>query len=102
MSDYKSVSGMEVIVGNDAKLKSKGKANVQITGDSNIAEIKDVLHVPGLGVNLLSVSQMADQSIIAVFDDERCTLYDKENLKVEGTIIGTATRVEGLYIQAGY
>jgi len=34
---------------------------------------------------------------MAVFDDERCTLYDKKDLKVEGTIIGTATRVEGLY-----
>ena len=39
--------------------------------------IHDVIYVPGLAQNLLSLGQLMKKGYYAVFDNEDCIIYDK-------------------------
>lgn len=66
--------------------------NVIVNGKSTNVQFKDVLCVPKLTANLLSVSQITAKRKIVVFNSRGCVVKDED-----GTILATASLVNGLY-----
>ncbi|KAJ0171887.1 hypothetical protein K1T71_012650 [Dendrolimus kikuchii] len=53
---------------------------------------RDVLYVPGLAINLLSVSAMVKKGLKLIFNSQGCVIYN-----TEGNLICSATLVNNLY-----
>ena len=68
------------------KVAGKGDINVKITNgpQTHIGIMKNVLHVPGIGINLFSIVKAADQGVISVFKKEGVYLYRENNLELFG------------------
>uniref|UniRef100_A0A2N9EI16 Integrase catalytic domain-containing protein n=1 Tax=Fagus sylvatica TaxID=28930 RepID=A0A2N9EI16_FAGSY len=65
----------------DGKLKKvEGKGTIAVnTNGGNRKFIHDVLYVPSLSQNLLSVGQLLRKGYSLLFDDGECTVYDKKH-----------------------
>lgn len=85
----------EVIMANNEKVpvNCKGTCNLDIIIDNKKATVTaDVMYVPELSTNLLSVGQMAKNGKVIVFDDRQCRIFDKCN-----QLIATATLEKDMY-----
>ncbi|KAF2879782.1 hypothetical protein ILUMI_26387 [Ignelater luminosus] len=69
----------EIILVNNKKLQCDGIGGTSININNQSVPIKDVLYVPGVGLNLLSVSQMTVKSLNVVFTLKRCDIYQDKN-----------------------
>lgn len=81
----------EIIVANNEKLAVKGFGNVTVSVNVNNKrddlDIQDVLYVPDLSANLLSVRQLTRHGYTVVFDGKGCKIFDrKQNLLATGSI----------------
>ncbi|XP_046472611.1 uncharacterized protein [Neodiprion pinetum] len=85
----------EIVVANDSKLQVTEKGNVEVqlslNGDVKTIEIKEVLHVPNLSTNLLSVSRIVQKGYQVEFDARGCRILDGADL------VATATLVDNMY-----
>lgn len=54
--------------------------NMTLEVDNHRLELNNVLHVPGLSANLLSVAQLIQDGNIIKFDDGSCFLTNKDKL----------------------
>ncbi len=72
----------EIVVANNSKLSvnCSGKSTLQINQEG--IEVRDVLHVPNLATNLLSISKMAEKGNKIIFDGKWCTVYDNKGCKI--------------------
>ena len=70
-------SNSQVKMGNGALVQSKGKGTIAIETKKGKKYIKDVLLVPDLEQNLLSVGQLVDHGYSIHFEDNSCKIYDK-------------------------
>ena len=70
-----------VVTLEDGKLKKvEGKGTIVVhTKEGNQKFIHDVLYVPSLSQNLLSIGQLLRKGYSLYFDDSVCTTYDKKN-----------------------
>ncbi|CAI7778101.1 unnamed protein product [Closterium sp. NIES-53] len=66
-----------VVFGNDKSLPEVGVGRTRLIVDSRLMDITNVLHVPGLKVNLLSVSQLAKKGVTFTMDDAKMNLFWK-------------------------
>lgn len=88
----------EICVGNGEKLKCHGTGEVLVDLNEKLTKtIKDVMYVPELTANLLSVSTLTERGYCVVFDNNRCTLYDSEQFHVKGDVVTTASKTSGMY-----
>lgn len=74
-------------VADDKKLlvKSCGKVNLNVIGSNgkmNTIQVKDVLYIPGLATNLLSVSQIIKNGCKVQFDEKGCKISNRNNEQV--------------------
>jgi len=80
----------------DKQLSIKSIGNVQIginqNGKEDTVLVTNVLHVPDLTTNLLSVSKITQRGLTVVFEKEKCTIYDEDK-----NIVATATEDHGMY-----
>lgn len=86
-----------VALGDGKKLEAIGKGVIRIKVQGRSAKstklaLHDVLHVPGLSYNLISVSKAAEYGKTVVFKDQRCKITDSH-----GNTLACADRVGGLY-----
>lgn len=65
-----------VRMGNGVVVKSEGKGTVAVQTRKGTRMIKDVLYVPSLDQNLLSVPQMMENGYTIHFEDDTCDIYD--------------------------
>jgi len=83
-------------VADNKQLPIKSIGNVQIginqNGKEDTVLVTNVLHVPDLTTNLLSVSKITQRGHTVVFDKEKCTIYDEDK-----NIVATATEDHGMY-----
>lgn len=63
-----------------------------LRNNGRTVRLKDVLYVPGLCANLISVSQVIKNSNSVVFEDEKCIVYNSRD-----EIIATASLVDDVY-----
>ena len=72
----------KVKIGNGTHLKVEGKGTVAIETHSGFKLISDVLYVPEINQNLLSVSQLLDKGYKVLFEDKSCVIEDAEGIEV--------------------
>lgn len=70
----------------------KGDVNLRFQ-DQGTVVIKDVLHVPDLAVNLLSISEITGKDKRVVFQEDKCHVYNKND-----DILATARLIDGMYV----
>lgn len=63
-------------MGNGVVVKSEGKCIVVVQTKKGTRMIKDVLYVPSLDQNLLSVPQMMENGYTIHFEGNTCAIYD--------------------------
>ena len=78
--DKSSVS--KVRIGNGEYIPVKGKGIVAIEGNSGIKLISDVLFVPEIDQNLLSVGQLLEKGYSVVFKNKHCLISDPTGLEI--------------------
>jgi hypothetical protein len=81
-----------VYVANGNKLHSNCTGRVLLASNINL---NNVLHVPDLSSNLLSVSQITDKGYTVVFTKDHCKVFD--DIKFTGNQVLIASKDNGLY-----
>ncbi|XP_074379364.1 retrovirus-related Pol polyprotein from transposon TNT 1-94 isoform X2 [Apium graveolens] len=72
----------KVRVGNGAYIAVKGKGTVEIQCNTGLKLISDVLYVPDIDQNLLSVSQLTEKGYKVLFDDNQCVIKDAKGVDI--------------------
>jgi len=72
----------KVRIGNEAYLAVKGKGTVAIKGNTGLKLIYDVLYVPEINQNLLSVDQLLEKGYKVLFEDKFCLITDAQKREV--------------------
>ena len=84
--DLKPTKVSEVKIGNGSYIAAKGKGAIIISRTSCMKTISDVLYVPNIDQNLLSVGQLIEKGFKLSFEDQHCAIFDttgQEILKVK-------------------
>ena len=79
----------KVRIGNGEYIPVKGKGTVAIESQTGLKLIYDVLFVPDIDQNLLSVGQLVEKEFKVYFEDRNCIIKDAEgkevfNIKMKG------------------
>ncbi|CAI7872032.1 unnamed protein product [Closterium sp. NIES-54] len=77
-----------VVFGNDKSLPVVGVGNTRLIVDGGPVDITNVLHVPGLKVNLLSVTLLAKKGVKVTIDDAKMNLFWKGKQFAQGVLNG--------------
>ncbi|CAL5347060.1 unnamed protein product [Camellia sinensis] len=72
----------KVRIGNGAHIAVKGKGTVAIEGCTGLKLISDVLYVPEINQNLLSVTQLLEKGYKVLFKDKNCVIKDTKGIEV--------------------
>lgn len=75
----KNVQSNGIITANGSNLQVKSIGNAQVKLNSASIKIFDVLHVPSLTANLLSVHKIVEKGNTVTFNANGCTIYNKKN-----------------------
>ncbi|KAK9132834.1 hypothetical protein Scep_012362 [Stephania cephalantha] len=73
--DMKPVEIQKVRIENGGYILAKGKGTVSITTSSGIKLISDVLYIPDIDQNLLSVGQLIEKGYKVSFEDLHCVIF---------------------------
>ncbi|MCO5580873.1 hypothetical protein L7F22_034745 [Adiantum nelumboides] len=93
-------AGKKVTCANNASYPIKGIGKILITiSDGSDLCLPDVLYVPGIKKNLLSVSSLAKNDLRVIFEDDRCIVRDQEN---GYSLITIGTLENGLFVLDHY
>ncbi|CAI5460024.1 unnamed protein product [Closterium sp. Yama58-4] len=77
-----------VVFGNNKSLPVVGVGSTRLIVDGGPVDITNVLHVPGLKVNLLSVTQLAKKDVKVTIDGETMNLFWKGKQFAQGVLNG--------------
>jgi hypothetical protein len=72
----------KVKMGNGAVVDVKGKGNVGVETKRGLKKIREVLFVPELDQNLLSIGQLMEHDYALHFEGRTCTIYDEGREKL--------------------
>jgi hypothetical protein len=98
MNKYQNLKQQNVsTAASDNHLSVQGKGEIIVNIATGQAQVKDVLHIPNLSENLMSVSQIVNKDFIAVFAREDCKIYHKNYVKIEGVQMFNAPHVDNLF-----
>ena len=76
---FESKKDGNITFGNGSKSQIKGKGTISLPG---LPDIANVLYVEGLGVNLLSISQICDQDFMVLFLKGKCLMLNESGKKL--------------------
>jgi hypothetical protein len=97
MNKYQDLKQQTVsIAASHNHLSVQGKGEIAVNIATGHVQVKDVLHVPSLSENLMSVSQLVNVVFIVVFAREYCKIYHKNDVKIEGVHLFNA-HVDNLF-----
>lgn len=82
----------KVMGANSAKLDVQGAGNMTLKLDTALVTVDNVLHVPGLSANLLSVHHIASKGNSVLFDSTGCTIKN-----ARGEIVAQCKSSNGVY-----
>lgn len=68
----------KVTTENEEKMEVSGAGHTAIKLNNNLIDVKNMLHVPDLSTNLLSVSQAVELINSVVFDEKGCSIFNKD------------------------
>ena len=72
----------KIKIGNGDHIPVKGKGTIAITTSSGTKTITDVLYVPDIDQNLLSVGQLMEKGFKVSFEDKYCLIKDVAGQKI--------------------
>jgi hypothetical protein len=81
---------------NNAEIKASGIGEIKIKfkNTNRLASLNQVLYVPELGVNLISLGIIRDKGFMAKFDKNSCKIYNNEFILAEGIYINNLSIFE--------
>jgi hypothetical protein len=83
---YKRISPRRVFMGDDTNLEAIGKGNIkatmQVGGELSHITITQVLHVPKMKNNLISVSKLISEGFKVEFDKDGCKVNDARRVVI--------------------
>lgn len=82
----------EIVAANNARMVVKSAGNAVMCFQGNEIEINDIIHVPDLTVNLLSIFKMVCKGNTIIFDESGCSIYNKND-----EMIAQVKPVNGVY-----
>ena len=88
-----------VKLGNGQLVESKGMGSISIQTEHGTSQIQNVLLVPSLHENLLSLGQLLENGYKLEFDKNMCNIYDKKDKKKVMTTIEMKNRIFSLNIK---
>ncbi|GMF38419.1 unnamed protein product [Phytophthora fragariaefolia] len=90
--EYKDLdSNIEVTIADGKKIRVVGTGSVRLTGiDGKRIKVIDVLYIPGLDRQLLSVSRPAESGMSVEFQKKSCTIWNKSKAIASGKKVGKA------------
>ena len=99
LSDYVDVESAGVTCANNAVLPVVGTGNtdVYLRETPGATVIKDVVFVPNISANLLSVNKLTKSGLTVTFNDKGCSIYITNDVKTSGTVVGSAVEDRGMY-----
>jgi hypothetical protein len=97
LKNLQQKNGLKANVADNCALSSNSPGEGKVTVSNGDVNVKDVMFVPELSTNLLSVSQMVNNNLILVFSEAGCSICHKDDVKIMGKASGTATHVNGLF-----
>jgi hypothetical protein len=74
---------VKVRLGDGTVVESKGQGTVMVETKKGMRFIKDILLVPNLKENLLSIGQMMVNGYILHFEGDTCSIYDNSHKRHE-------------------
>ncbi|XP_070018827.1 uncharacterized protein [Nicotiana sylvestris] len=80
--EFTSMGNKKVRIGNGDYILTKGKGIVAIPTKSGTKKSSDVLYVPDIDQNLLSVGQLMKKEFKVSFEDKHCFIYDATGLEI--------------------
>ncbi|KAG6451136.1 hypothetical protein O3G_MSEX006950 [Manduca sexta] len=78
--NYRPIDGGTITVANGEKLAAIGVGDVSIDTNNGVCRISDVVHVPRLNCNLLSVKQVVEKGFLVNFDKNGCNFYKTDDV----------------------
>jgi hypothetical protein len=72
----------KVRIGNGECIEAKGKGTIAITTNSGTKTIADVLYVPNIDQNLLSVGQLIEKGMKVIFENQHCCIFYAAGCKI--------------------
>jgi len=91
LNDLKEISACPIGLPNGSHVLATNEGSIKL--DENLV-LSNVLYVPGLACNLISMSQVIDETdCVAVFSKHMCALQGRTSK----TLIGAGERKDGLY-----
>jgi len=81
--DIDKFVNVKVRLGNGATVESQGKGTVMVETKKSTKFIKDVLLIPNLKENLLSIGQMMENEYSLHFEKDTCKIYDSRRLEID-------------------
>lgn len=96
LTDFKSRGGY-VTIASGEKLQCTGIGNVKL---SDNATLTDVLYIPKLSVNLISVSQLIKNGCTVHFDTTGCTISNLSDVLIKANDVGGAYKLQTCRLRA--
>ena len=85
--DVDSTASIPISVADNSEIISEGVGKIDLRlNNENIETATNVLYVPNLSTNLLSVKKMTEKGYSVVFDKKPCKVYDASSFQASGDI----------------
>ena len=82
--NYVPISPITIQIGDGSQIHAIGKGDMVIRANAIDITLREVLHVPSIGSNLLSVARIVDQGHHVLFAPSGCQIRSKEGVRVHG------------------
>jgi hypothetical protein len=88
LTSFDSSRTSSIKLANNSKLAAEGTGNIVIRGNSGVKVIiEDVLYVPAMDCNLLSIGQLAKKGFSVIIEGDSMKLFDsKKQLVLKSTL----------------
>lgn len=93
LSDKEEIEIGHIVTANHEKIAVKYHGTALFQSNKSKIEMKKILHVPDLAVNLLSVSKMVDNSNSVTFNKAGCTIKNEKD-----EILASCKSTNGVYL----
>jgi transposase InsO family protein len=98
LQNFTSSTSKPIYVANNDQIPSDGSGTAVLPlSNGDTCTLSNVLHVPNIASNLLSVSNLVREGHVIVFSQRGATVLRRENCKVSGQVVATASNYKNLY-----
>jgi hypothetical protein len=95
--NYHAIDTEQVTCVGSQKLHTAGIADVRVNRNNGLRNITGVRHISNLSANLPSVSSVAKNGLVTVFNSEGCQISLNKDIQLIGECKAMATKIGGIY-----